>query len=104
MQASVIDRDRVGVDTPRGRTTVRRVRPYRAHVVVRPETFRGRLRRLRLERGWSLRDLARESGLGFGAVGMIERGDSMWPTAYTVGQLARALGVSMDALFLGETS
>jgi DNA-binding XRE family transcriptional regulator len=96
-----IPRRRVGVDTPTGRTAVRRIRPYRARVVVHPETFADRLRRLRGERGLSLRGLADLAGMAHQSVVDCEHGrDAV--TAFTVARLARALRVSMDWLYMGE--
>jgi transcriptional regulator with XRE-family HTH domain len=55
------------------------------------------LRRLRKARGWSLRDLARETELDFGYVGKIERGADS--TIETYRKLADALGLTLSALF-----
>ena len=104
MRVGVIDRDRIGVDTPRGRTTVRRVRPYRARVVVGPETFRARLKRLRGTLGWSQRALAAVSGVPHATIGKIESGEARESTAHTVAMLAYGLGCSMDYLWRGDAS
>lgn len=56
------------------------------------------LKILRLQRGWSLRDLAQRCGLSFNAISRIERGESS-PTVSTLHQLATALNVSITAFF-----
>lgn len=101
MRVSIIDRERVGVDTPRGRTTVRRVRPYRARVVVLPESFAGRVRRLRAERGLSQRALATLADMPRRTLSDCELGQ-LDVAARNVARLARAFGVTMDALYLGD--
>jgi transcriptional regulator with XRE-family HTH domain len=55
------------------------------------------IRRLRLANGWGLRSLAGGSGVEFGRLGKIERGESAGVETYR--RIAAALGVSMSALF-----
>lgn len=57
-----------------------------------------RLRQLRLERGKSMRALARSSGLSTNALSMIERGRTS-PSVSTLYKLADALGVPITAFF-----
>lgn len=68
------------------------------------------LRRLRRERGWSLRELAKRSGVGFTYISAVERGgvrkcgklrggDLTLRTAY---KLARALDVPITEVFPEE--
>lgn len=57
-----------------------------------------RLRRLREQRGFSLRELAEQCGLSFNAISRIERGENS-PTVSTLHQLATALNVSITAFF-----
>ncbi len=61
------------------------------------ETVGQRVRRLRLERGWSQHRLSAESGLHHSAVSRIESGENN-PTARSVRDLARALGVEPKEL------
>jgi transcriptional regulator with XRE-family HTH domain len=60
-----------------------------------------RLRSLRLERGQSMRALARASGLSTNALSMIERGRTS-PSVSTLYKLADALGVPVTAFFRSE--
>jgi transcriptional regulator with XRE-family HTH domain len=57
-----------------------------------------RLRELRLERGMSMRALARASGLSTNALSMIERGRTS-PSVSTLYKIAGALGVPITAFF-----
>jgi len=56
------------------------------------------IRRLRLERGGSIRALARASGLSANALSMIERGRTS-PSVSTLYKVADALGVPITSLF-----
>ncbi len=58
----------------------------------------GRLRKLRDERGVSMRALARQSGLSANALSMIERGLTS-PSVSTLTKLSTALGVPITAFF-----
>jgi transcriptional regulator with XRE-family HTH domain len=58
----------------------------------------GRLKELRIERGMSMRSLARASGLSTNALSMIERGRAS-PSVSTLYKLADALGVPITAFF-----
>jgi DNA-binding Xre family transcriptional regulator len=74
----------------------------RSHAVdpsAATETLGQRLRRLRVARGWTQRRLEREAALCNATVSSLERGEQ--PMARTLGALARALEVSMDALWYG---
>jgi transcriptional regulator with XRE-family HTH domain len=57
-----------------------------------------RLRELRMERGLSMRGLARESGLSVNALSMIERNRTS-PSVSTLYKLSDALGVPITAFF-----
>ncbi len=56
------------------------------------------IRHLRQERGQSLRELARASGLSANALSMVERGLSS-PSVSTLYRVAEGLGVSISSLF-----
>ncbi len=60
-----------------------------------------RLRELRQERGFSLRTLARASGLSTNALSMIERSRTS-PSVSTLYKIAEALGVPITAFFRVE--
>ncbi len=60
--------------------------------------FGRRVRALRVERGWSQEGLAERAGLHWTYVGGIERGERN-PALDNINRLARALGVSLAALF-----
>ena len=62
----------------------------------------GRLRKLRDERGISMRALARQSGLSANALSMIERGHTS-PSVSTLSKLSNALGVPITAFFREQT-
>lgn len=59
------------------------------------------VRRLRSRRAWSMRDLARESGVGLDAICRTENGQSA-PQPKTVRRLAKALGVDPGELMEGR--
>lgn len=56
------------------------------------------LRRLREERGYSVRELAQRAGVGFVTVSRIENG-RMNPTVATLEKLAKGLGVHITDMF-----
>jgi transcriptional regulator with XRE-family HTH domain len=58
----------------------------------------GPLRKLRDERGISMRSLARQSGLSANALSMIERGHTS-PSVSTLSKISNALGVPITAFF-----
>ncbi len=60
----------------------------------------GGVKALRVARGWSLRDLARETGLGLGTVNAAERGRNA--TLTTLYELARVFDTTPGALIDGE--
>lgn len=62
-----------------------------------------RMRRLRLERGWQIKDLAKASGLDRAQVSKYEIGRYR-PTGDALIQLADALEVTLDYLMRGEES
>ncbi len=57
-----------------------------------------RVRQLRQDRGFTLRELADKSNLTLNSVGRIERGERT-PSSVTVEKLARGLGVDPGELF-----
>lgn len=57
-----------------------------------------KLRALRLERGYSLRELAETSGLSINTLSLVENGKTS-PSVATLQQLARALDVPLAAFF-----
>lgn len=57
----------------------------------------GRLAELRLERGWSLEDLARRAGVSRSTLSRLERGE-ISPTAALLGKLCAAYGRTMSRL------
>lgn len=57
----------------------------------------GRLRQLRLDRGWSLDDLARLSGISRATLSRLEHAD-VSPTASILGKLCAAHGLTMSRL------
>jgi transcriptional regulator with XRE-family HTH domain len=65
------------------------------------EPFAARLRRLREERGMSLRDLAGACELSHGAIARLESADSN-PTLATLRALSRVFGVRVKSLVEGE--
>lgn len=62
------------------------------------ETFGDRLRALREGKGWSLRLLARRSGVAHQTIHLLEEGTTASPTLHIAARLARALRVSLDSL------
>lgn len=66
-----------------------------------PESFGERVKRLRLERGWTQEDLAFEAGISQGMVSLYEI-DRKEPKAATLEALAAVLQTSMHALWLGR--
>lgn len=61
------------------------------------ETLGRMVKRARLERGWSLRRLCRETGLGMNTLRNIEA-DASHPFDHTISRLAEALELDVDAL------
>ena len=61
------------------------------------ETFGARLARLRHAAGYSQRNLASEIGISYRMVAYYE-GETVYPPAHLLPQLAKALGVSTDQL------
>ena len=61
-----------------------------------------RLKRLRLRKGWTLRDLERETKIGFAVLARYERGDQA-PQPRKLPVLAEALGAEVDDLLTGES-
>ena len=61
-----------------------------------------RIRELREQRGMTLGDLERESGVSKGYLSQLERGEASNPTILAVGKIAHGLGVSVPEL-LGES-
>jgi transcriptional regulator with XRE-family HTH domain len=62
------------------------------------ESLARRLARLRHEKEWSQSDLASRAGLTADAVRSVEQGRRPDPRASTALKLARALGVTLEAL------
>jgi transcriptional regulator with XRE-family HTH domain len=56
---------------------------------------------MRLDRGWSLRELAAESGLSYAHLAKLERDEVPFPGYRTVERLAEALHVSKERM-MGE--
>jgi transcriptional regulator with XRE-family HTH domain len=67
------------------------------------ELFRHRIRRLRLERKFTLRDVARRTGLSHGYIDLVERGSRPIPVPEYVLRLALALEVDPVELVLCAT-
>ena len=59
------------------------------------------IRKLRLQRGFSLRGLADQSGISANAISLIERGENS-PTVSSLHQLALALNVPITEFFRNE--
>lgn len=66
-----------------------------------PITTLGHIEDIRIERCWSMNELARRSGIGSGHLSNIERDAHRHVSVYTVGRIASALEVSMDDLLEG---
>lgn len=62
------------------------------------EPVGSRLARLRAERGYSQRDLAKETGISHRMIAYYEK-QAQFPPAHVLPTLAKALGVSIDQLF-----
>lgn len=60
-----------------------------------------RIHELRMQRGWTLQDLAREAKLSLSFMGHIERGTRK-PSLETIVRLAQVFGVSIDSLLLPD--
>ncbi|MFC8124809.1 DUF488 family protein [Streptomyces sp. NPDC057302] len=58
-----------------------------------------RVRSLREDRGWSRERLAKEAGISASALARLESAGAIQPGFFTVGALAKALGLSLDELF-----
>jgi transcriptional regulator with XRE-family HTH domain len=67
------------------------------HAVVR--ALAERVRELRAERGWTSDQLAGEAGIEHSVLARLEGRGVSQPGFFTVGRIARALGVSLDDLF-----
>jgi transcriptional regulator with XRE-family HTH domain len=70
------------------------------NVVTEPNVGR-QIRRLRLQRGYSLRGLANRCGISANAISLIERGENS-PTVSSLHQLALALNVPITEFFRDE--
>ena len=57
-----------------------------------------RVRRERVKRGWSVRELARRAAVSAGAVSKLEGGVRVSPSLELGKRLAKALGVTLDYL------
>jgi XRE family transcriptional regulator, master regulator for biofilm formation len=57
-----------------------------------------RVRRERVRRGWSVRELARRAAVSPGAVSKLEGGSRVSPSLELGKRLAKALGVTLDYL------
>jgi len=75
----------------------------RRELRVDGNAFRHRLSRLRAQRGWSFRDMARESGVSVTTIRNIEIGQSLSPEPETARALAWALGFASAADMMGDT-
>lgn len=62
------------------------------------------IKRLRKQNKLTLRDLAKKSGLTFGAIGNLERGLIEDPHISTVIKLAKAFDISIDELVGNRTN
>ena len=70
-------------------------------MVEQVENLGGRLRKVRLATGMSLREVARQLGVSPSFVSQLENGKSQ-PSVATLYSLAQLLGVSIDELFAVE--
>lgn len=66
--------------------------------IEQKESIGYRLARLRNERGYSQRDLARETGISHRMIAYYEK-QAQYPPTHVLPILAKALGVSLDQLF-----
>lgn len=57
-----------------------------------------RLRRLRLQRGWNVEELARQAGVSRTTMYLLETGKTAMPRAKTLQQIAATLGVEVEEL------
>ena len=62
------------------------------------------IKRLRKQNNLTLRDLAKKSGLAFGAIGNIERGVIKDPHISTIIKLAKAFNITIDELVGNRTN
>ena len=62
------------------------------------ESIGDRLARLRNERGYSQRDLSRETGISHRMIAYYEK-QAQYPPTHVLPVLAKALGISLDQLF-----
>ncbi len=62
-------------------------------------TYHEKLRKLRMDRGLSFRDVERETGVSFASINTIERKMNQNVKVQNVVVLARFYGVSLDWLF-----
>jgi len=60
--------------------------------------MKNRVYEIRKRKGYTLKQLAEKTGLGITTINEFENGNTS-PTAYTIVNLATALGVSVDELF-----
>lgn len=60
-----------------------------------------RLRRLRLQRGWNVEELARRAGISRTTMYLLETGKTAMPRAKTLQQIAETLGVDVEELAPG---
>lgn len=70
---------------------------------VFPETLGGRIRKIRSIRAMQQKDLAAKVRVSVLAIKNIENHHAE-PKVYTVAQIARALGVTIDYLVFGDTT
>ncbi|MDI3256921.1 MAG: helix-turn-helix transcriptional regulator [Kyrpidia sp.] len=64
-------------------------------------TFGAKLKQLRLERGWTLEQLAARSGLSISHISSLERGTRTKPSFQVAVRLARALDVPLSTFLEG---
>lgn len=76
----------------------RNVIPMPKIKIEQKESIGYRLARLRNERGYSQRDLARETGISHRMIAYYEK-QAQYPPTHVLPILAKALGVSLDQLF-----
>jgi len=70
--------------------------------IVDMEVSDTKLRRLRRERAWSIRELARRAGVSTETIYSLEHGRREWAWPRTVRKLAEALEVEPKELIKGE--